>query len=58
MKNFFNYLRMPITVNTRLSILMGLIALLLSSQFQSFEMLGVALFLFVVSGDSDEKPLT
>ena len=55
MKNFFNYLRMPVTVNTRLSILMGLVALLLSSQFQSFEMLGVALFLFVVSGDSKDE---
>jgi len=55
MKDFFNYLRMPVTVNTRLSILMGWIALLLSSQFQSFEMLGVALFLFVVSGDSKDE---
>lgn len=55
MKDFFNYLRMPVTVNTRLSILMGLIALLLSYQFQSFEMLGVALFLFVVSVDSKDE---
>lgn len=57
MKDFFNYLRMPVTVNTRLSILMGWIALLLSSQFESFEMLGVALFLFVISGDSKEETL-
>lgn len=55
MKNFFNYLRMPVTVNTRLSILMGWVALFISSHFQSYELLGVALFLFVVSGDSKDE---
>lgn len=59
MKQFFNYLRMPVTITTRLAGIMGWITLLIASYFDSFELLGVAVFLFVVSGDSnDETPLT
>lgn len=55
MKDFFNYLRMPVTINTRLSILMGFVAVALSLPFQSHELLAVAMFLFVVSGDSKDE---
>lgn len=59
MKQLFNYLRMPVTITTRLAGIMGWITLLIASYFDSFELLGVALFLFVVSGDSsNETPLT
>lgn len=59
MKQFFNYLRQPVTIHTRLADIMGWITLLIAPYFDNFELLGVALFLFVVSGDSsDETPLT
>lgn len=57
MKQFFDYLRMPVTITTRLAGIMGWVTLLIASHFDSFELLGVALFLFVVSGDSsNERP--
>lgn len=55
MKNFFNYLRQPMVINTNLAGFMGWVALFISSHFQSYELLGVALFLFVVSGDSKDE---
>ena len=55
MKDFFDSLRFNVTLSMPFSMLMAWIAIALAMPFQSYELLGVAMFLFVISGDSDDQ---
>lgn len=49
MKKFFDSLTFKVTLTMPFSMLMGWLAMALALSFQNYELLGVALFLFVIS---------
>lgn len=59
MKKFFDSLTFKVTLTMPFSTLMGWLAMALALSFQNYELLGVALFLFVISegsSDDDQNP--